>query len=149
MNERFAEKMASEQVRVDTRTLADFVGIYCDAHHKDRDRARLVSDAATLGVYGRNSHVLCDECAEHLRYAEKRRAFCPRDPKPFCAHCDTHCYRDEERVWQREMMRFSGPRSVFHGHAVDGIKHVIAARKWRREMEQNAADAAQTEREDS
>lgn len=134
MNERFAEKMAEEQVRKDTRTLGDFVSIYCDGHHRKARRARIESDAAELGVYGRRPPVLCEECAEHLRYAEKRRAYCPKDPKPFCAHCDTHCYRDEERAWQREMMRYAGPRSWRRGHAIDGVKHVLAARRWRREM---------------
>lgn len=140
MNERFAEKMADEQVRTDTRTLADFVSIYCDGHHKDRDRAPLESDAVELGVYGRKKLVLCEECAEHLRYAEKRRAYCPKDPKPFCAHCDTHCYKSDERTWQQGMMRYSGPRSVWRGHAIDGVKHALEARKYRREM-QNRKEA--------
>lgn len=149
MIERFAEKMAEEQVRKDTRTLGDFVSIYCDGNHKGRARTLFVSDAAELGVYGRKPPVLCDECAEHLRYAEKRRAYCPKDPKPFCAHCDTHCYRPEERAWQQVMMRYAGPRSVWHGYAIEGVKHALEARKYRREMERQAAMAAQTEREDS
>lgn len=130
MNEKFAEKMGDAQVRKDTKTLADFVSIWCDARHSDLERRPIESDAATLGVYGRKPPVLCDECAEHLRYAEKRRAYCPKDPKPFCAHCDTHCYKADEREFNREMMRFAGPRSMFRGHAIDGIKHVIASRKY-------------------
>lgn len=149
MNERFAEKMAEEQVRKDTHTVGDFVSIYCDGHHKDRERSAIVSDAAELGVYGNKPPVLCEECAEHLRYAEKRRAYCPKDPKPFCAHCDTHCYRSEERAWQQDMMRYAGPRSVWRGYAIQGMKHAVAARKHRIEAEQRAATAVQTEREDS
>lgn len=149
MNERFVQKMAEEQVRKDTRTLADFVSIYCGGHHRERDRSPVVSDAAELGVYGRKPPVLCDECAEHLRYAEKRRAYCPKDPKPFCAHCDTHCYKSDERSWQQGMMRYSGPRSVWHGYAIEGVKHALEARRYRRETEHEAAPAAQTEREDS
>ena len=75
---------------------------------------------------------LCEQCAAHLAYGEKRRAFCPKDPKPFCANCDVHCYRNEEREWQRQMMRYSGPRSVLHGHAIDGIRHVLETRRHRR-----------------
>jgi len=149
VDERFAEKMADAQVRKDTRTLGDFVGIYCDGHHKDRERTAVASDAAELGVYGSKPPVLCAECADHLRYAEKRRAYCPKDPKPFCAHCDTHCYRSEERTWQQGMMHYAGPRSVWHGYAIEGMKHAAAARKYRREAEQRAATAVQTEREDS
>lgn len=133
MNERFRERMTDAQVRTDTRTLGDFVGIYCKGNHADRARMAIASDAASLGVYGRKAPVLCDECAEHLRYAEKRRAYCPKDPKPFCAHCDTHCYKSEEREWQRSMMRYSGPRSIWHGYAIDGVKHALEAWKYRKQ----------------
>ena len=94
---------------------------------------------ATLGIYGRKRPVLCAECEAHLAYGEKRRAYCPHDPKPFCAHCETHCYRPEEREWQREMMRYSGPKSWRKGHAIDGIKHVLESRKFKRELERRAA----------
>lgn len=146
MNERFAERMRDDKVAHDTRVLADFVSIHCDGHHRDRAREAAATDGAALGLYGRKRPVLCTECTEHLAYAEKRRAYCPKDPKPFCSHCDTHCYRPEEREWQRAMMRYAGPRSWRRGHAVDGIKHVLEARKHRKEMErQSLAGAADTE----
>ncbi|MBI5231864.1 MAG: nitrous oxide-stimulated promoter family protein [Coriobacteriales bacterium] len=129
MNEKFATKMRDPKVRKDTRTLADFTQIWCANHHADRERVPVVSEAAELGVYGTHAPVLCEECAEHLRYAEKRRAYCPMDPKPFCAHCDVHCYKADERAFQQEMMRFSGPRSMTKGHFIDGVKHMIESRK--------------------
>ncbi len=132
MNERFVASMSDGKVRHDTRLLGDFVAIYCKGTHTDRTRVPLASDAQALGVYGRRSPVVCDECADHLRYAEARRAYCPKDPKPFCAHCDTHCYRPAEAEWQRQMMRYAGPKSMWHGHAVDGIKHMLEGRKWRK-----------------
>ncbi len=141
MNDGFVEKMRDADVVHDSRLLADFVQIFCDEHHGTSARSLVTTDGASLGVYGRKTPTLCAECEEHLAYAENRRAFCPKDPKPFCAHCDTHCYREEERIWQREMMRFSGPKSWRKGHAVDGIKHVLSARKWRREMERRSAEA--------
>lgn len=139
MADRFAERMTDRQVRADTRIVSGLGAIYCAGNHPDRTRTKLESDASALGVYGRRVPVLCDECAAHLRYAEKRRAYCPRDPKPFCAHCDTHCYKVEESEWQRQMMRYAGPRSMFHGYAIPGIKHALEARKWRREMARRAA----------
>ena len=138
MNERFAQAMVDEQVAKDTRTVADFIGIYCRGNHRDRARSAVESDATTLGVYGRKRPVICADCVGHLRYAEKRRAYCPKDPKPFCAHCDTHCYSASELEWQRQMMRYSGPRSALHGYAIEGIKHALEARKWRREMARRA-----------
>ena len=139
MNERFAERMQDTQVRHDTVLLADFVQIWCDGHHPHAPRHSVTTDAAELGVYGRKVPLLCEECGGHLAYAEKRRAFCPQDPKPFCAHCETHCYKPDEREWQRLMMRYSGPKSWRRGHAVDGIRHMLEGRKWKREMERRAA----------
>lgn len=131
MDERFAGRMRDPKVAHDARVLADFVCIWCDGHHADRPRTAAETDATKLGTYGRKRHVMCAECAAHLAYAEKRRAYCPKDPKPFCAHCDTHCYVSAEREWQREMMRYSGPRSWSRGHAIDGIKHLLEARRHR------------------
>lgn len=132
MSERFAEKMHDPEVIKDTRLLGDFSVIYCRGVHTDAVRMPLVSDGAELGVYGDALPVVCAECAELLRYAEKRRAFCPKDPKPFCSYCDTHCYKPDMREQVREVMRYAGPRSMLHGHAVDGIKHLIEGRKHKR-----------------
>lgn len=139
MSDRFAEHMSDKQVAHDCTVLADFVQIWCDGHHEDQTRKRAETDAARLGVYGRKTPNLCSECEAHLAYGEKRRAYCPKDPKPFCAHCDTHCYKSDERAWQQQMMRYSGPRSWRKGHAVDGVKHVLQARKWRKEIAKRAA----------
>jgi hypothetical protein len=140
MGDRFAERMADSHVRSDTRVVAGLATIYCRGTHADRSRMPLVSDAASCGVYGRRTPVLCAECADHIRYAEKRRAFCPKDPKPFCAHCDTHCYRPEEAEWQRQMMRYAGPRSMLHGYAIPGIKHALEARRWKKKMASKATN---------
>lgn len=140
MNERFAERMKDAKVRADTRIVAGLGSIYCADHHGDRERVRLSSDATSLGVYGKRVPKLCDECAAHIRYAEARRAFCPKDPKPFCAHCDTHCYKADEAEWQRQMMRYAGPRSLVRGYAVPGMKHALEARKWRKKMAAAAAE---------
>lgn len=144
MNDRFAEKMADRHVVKDTVVLGDFIQIWCDGHHSDRTRRRVQTDGAVLGIYGRKYPVLCEECEAHLAYAEKRRAYCPQDPKPFCANCETHCYRSDERDWQRQMMRYSGPKSWRKGHAIDGIKHVLETRKHRKLVEARARAAAST-----
>ncbi len=139
MNERFAQKMEDRDVVKDTTTLGDFIQIWCDGHHRDRARRPVETDGAALGIYGRKRPVLCEECEAHLAYAEKRRAYCNQDPKPFCAHCEVHCYKSDEREWQRQMMRYSGPKSWRKGHAIDGIKHVLEARKYRKRVAAAAA----------
>ena len=131
-DERFAHRGSGKDVVRDTRLLGDFVVIYCRGNHRGAERVRLESDAAALGVYGRTPPVVCESCAELLRYAERRRAICPKDPKPFCSHCDTHCYAPVERESMREVMRYSGPRSITRGHALDSLRHLIARRRARR-----------------
>lgn len=142
MNQRFEAAVRDDAVAGDIRIVAAFAAIYCKAQHRDRTRTFLDSDASELGVYGKKVPVLCDECAAHISYAEKRRAYCPKDPKPFCAHCDSHCYKADESAWQNRMMRFSGPRSVFYGYAIPGMKHALEAVKWRREQKRRDAETA-------
>lgn len=129
MNEKLSQRMADPKVAHDTRLLGDFAVIYCRGNHAGRPRRALVSDGASSGVYGKRPPEVCDDCADLLRYAEKRRAFCPKDPKPFCSHCDTHCYSAEMREAMREVMRYAGPRSVLRGHAIDSVKHAIEGRR--------------------
>jgi len=75
-----------------------------------------------------------------------RRAYWPKDPKPFCSHCDTHCYAPEMRERMREVMRYAGPRSLLHGHAIDGVKHLIEGRKARAAAASAAAGAKEESR---
>ncbi|HEY5468573.1 MAG TPA: nitrous oxide-stimulated promoter family protein [Coriobacteriia bacterium] len=131
MQDRFAEKVSDAKARSDTRLLGDFTRIYCRGVHADAQRTALASDGAGLGIYGRRPPVVCAECAELLRYAEKRRAYCPKAPKPFCSYCDTHCYTADMRERMRAVMRYAGPRSLLHGHAIDGVKHLLEGRRAR------------------
>ena len=142
MNERFAESMRDPGVARDTATVGDLIAIWCDGHHGDLRRRRIETDGARLGIHGCKPPVLCEGCEAHLAYAEKRRAYCPHDPKPFCAHCETHCYTSDERAWQREMMRYSGPRSWRKGHAIDGVRHMLAGARYRTAARKNARAAA-------
>lgn len=130
--------MHDPEVVKDTRLLGDFAAIFCKGNHREAVRVPLSSDGAELGTYGRRLPSVCGECAELLRYAEKRRAACPKDPKPFCSHCETHCYRREMRERMREVMRYAGPRSVLRGHAIDSVKHLLAERRARSEAAGNA-----------
>ena len=153
MSEKFVARMHDEKVLSDTKTVAAFIGIWCDGHHADRPRRPVQTDAAALGSYGRKVPVLCAECEAHLAYAEKRRAYCPQDPKPFCAYCETHCYKSDEREWQQQMMRYAGPRSLLKGHLAAGIKHALDGRAYHKEKQARdraeAVRAATTNQEDS
>jgi hypothetical protein len=144
MSERLQERLRDPLVAHDVRVSGDFVRVYCDGHHVDRDREQLASEGAKLGCY-RRVPVLCADCAGLQTYAEKRRAFCPYDPKPFCSACATHCYAPERREQMREVMRYAGRRVLSHGHPVDGVRHVIAMRRHKAKMARRAArDAARS-----
>jgi hypothetical protein len=132
MLDHFSRRMADPAVRKDTRLLGDFAALYCRGNHRDAEREPLVTSGAALGAYGPKAPIVCEECAELLRYAEKRRAYCPKDPKPFCSHCDTHCYQPEMREHMREVMRYAGPRAFLHGHAIDGVRHLVEGNRARR-----------------
>jgi len=146
MQERFAQRMSDPEVRGDTRLLGDFTAIYCRGRHHDAARGPLVSDGTALGVYGRTAPRVCSECGDLLRYAEQRRAACPKVPKPFCSNCDTHCYKPDMRERVREVMRYSGPRSMFTRHALAGIKHLIEGRT-ARNLARRAVAATETDKE--
>ena len=48
--------------------------------------------------------------------------------KTFCSVCKTHCYKPEMRQRIREVMRWSGPRMLFH-HPVLAVRHLVETRK--------------------
>jgi predicted amidophosphoribosyltransferase len=88
----------------DRYVLEQFIGIYCRGKHRTKP------------------DLLCPECADLLAYAAERLERCPRQPKPSCKHCPTHCYRPAYRDRIREVMRYSGKRLLLRGR-LDLIRH--------------------------
>lgn len=104
---------------------------------KDKDIAVLEKMAR---IYCKGQHHtkkgLCPECQEVLDYAVARREKCRYgDNKPFCAHCQSKCYKPSIQEEVRKIMRYAGPRSIFYVphlvilHAIEGIKHKKKAKK--------------------
>lgn len=93
-----------------------------------------------IRLYCRKNHggnELCPECAALEAYARQRSEKCPfMETKTFCSNCKVHCYKKDMREKIREVMRFSGPRMIFH-HPVMAIRHVIESKKEKRRMEKN------------
>ena len=86
-----------------------------------------------IALYCRAKHGsktgLCADCAALDTYARQRSDRCPfMETKTFCSNCKVHCYQPEMRERIREVMRFSGPRMLFH-HPVMALRHVIETRK--------------------
>ena len=87
------------------KTVKAMIRIYCKAHHR--------------------SSGPCEQCTELSQYAERRLANCPfQEQKPTCGKCAVHCYKPEMRRKIIEVMRFSGPRMMFH-YPVLAIAHLI------------------------
>ena len=86
------------------KTVKAMIRIYCRAHHQ------------TSGW--------CEQCAELSEYAERRLLNCPfQEQKPTCGKCTVHCYKPQMQKKIIEVMRFSGPRMMFH-HPVLAIAHL-------------------------
>lgn len=109
-----------------------------DSTQSKREREKqIVSEMIRL--YCRKRHGtrtgLCPECAELDAYARTRSDRCPfMETKTFCSNCKVHCYKPEMREKIREVMRFSGPRMLFH-HPVMAVRHVIESKREQKRME--------------
>ncbi len=68
----------------------------------------------------------CAACDTLLAYACTRLNRCPfGENKPACQRCTVHCYKPAMRAKMREVMRFSGPRMLFH-YPLDALRHLCA-----------------------
>lgn len=92
-----------------------------------------------ISLYCRKNHRtkngLCSECRELDDYAKLRSEKCPfMETKTFCSNCKVHCYKPEMREKIRKVMRFSGPRMIFH-HPIPAIRHIIETKKEKKRLE--------------
>ncbi len=98
---------------------------------------------AMVKIYCRKNHncpkgTVCQSCADFLEYAQKRLARCPfKEQKPACGNCTIHCYKKEMQARARKIMRYAGPRMIWHHpsmalyHLLDGRKKVPDLRSYR------------------
>lgn len=110
------KKISEEKYQSETKAVNLMIALYCHKKHKSK------------------KGVLCPECKELKEYCEYRLSLCPwGDKKPFCSNCSIHCYNKEHRERIREVMRFSGPRMLFH-HPILAIRHVKETIKQKRKL---------------
>ncbi len=68
---------------------------------------------------------LCDSCRELLEYATRRLKHCRYGAaKPTCRKCPIHCYRPDMQARIQAVMRWAGPRMLFH-HPLAAVKHLL------------------------
>ena len=100
-----------------------------------------------IALYCRKNHKtpkgqLCSECADLDAYAAARVDHCPHmETKTFCSNCRTHCYKPEMREKIRSVMRWAGPRMLFHDPVV-AIKHAVSVMKEKRKLKKENGPAA-------
>ncbi len=96
--------------------VSQMISLYCKKNHKTKNG-------------------LCPDCAALAEYARARSDKCPfMETKTFCSNCKVHCYKPEMREKIRAVMRFSGPRMLFH-HPIAAIRHVIETKKEKKTIE--------------
>ena len=87
---------------------------------------------AMIQIYCRGQHDsgdLCEDCSNLWKYASERLEKCPYGlEKPTCQSCPIHCYKAEMRRRIKDVMRYAGPRMIWH-HPVMAIRHLIHNRK--------------------
>ncbi|MGI6019000.1 MAG: nitrous oxide-stimulated promoter family protein [Marvinbryantia sp.] len=107
-----------------------------DIQTKREREKQLVSQM--IALYCKKQHggkSLCPDCAALDAYARQRSDRCPfMETKTFCSNCKVHCYKPEMREKIRAVMRFSGPRMLFH-HPVIAIRHMIETQKEKKRLE--------------
>lgn len=98
------EKKISRKLQHERRIVADMIALYCRKKHSTRE--------------------LCDDCRALTEYADCHTLACPKmAEKTFCSQCKSHCYRQDMRERIREVMRFAGPRIIFH-HPIAALRHL-------------------------
>ena len=98
------------------KVVREMIRLYChDLHHSERG-------------------CLCKECEELADYAVMRCDKCPfMENKTFCSNCKVHCYEPKKREQIRKVMRYAGPRMIFH-HPVMAIHHVVSSKMEKRRL---------------
>lgn len=113
-----AKNVESKRER-EKQLVSQMIALYCKKRHHSKEQ-------------------LCPVCAELDAYAKQRSDKCPfMETKTFCSNCTVHCYRPEMRQKIREVMRFSGPRMMFH-HPWTAMRHVIETKKEKHKLEGNS-----------
>ena len=83
---------------------------------KIENEKKVVSLMIRIYCRGREGHAeLCPDCRALEAYAHARLDRCPfGEEKEMCNFCRVHCYSPAQRTKIREVMRYSGPRMIFH-----------------------------------
>lgn len=97
--------MKKSRIQREKEVLRKMVNIYCVGHA--------------------HSNNTCENCRQIIEYAELRLDACKfGENKVFCSKCTVHCYNTEMRISIKKIMRYSGPRMLFHDPII-ALKHIL------------------------
>jgi len=83
--------------KLELDTIKKMISLYCQAKHGGSDQE------------------LCPECSKLCTYAKQRMDKCVYgDNKPVCSQCPVHCYKPAMREEVKKVMRYAGPRIMWH-----------------------------------
>ena len=110
-----------DRIADEKRVVALMIRMYCRRHCRQQGRTakadRIDARHTTNG--------LCPECSALLDYALRRLDSCRfENGKPSCRKCPVHCYRADMRERIRTVMRWAGPRMIFH-HPLAATRHLL------------------------
>lgn len=90
------------------------------------EEQRVIRQMIQLYCRKKEGHTtLCDNCRELLEYATRRLEHCRYGAtKPTCRKCPIHCYRPDMQARIQAVMRWTGPRMLFH-HPLAAVKHLL------------------------
>lgn len=90
------------------------------------EEQRVIRQMIQLYCRKKEGHTtLCDNCRELLEYATRRLEHCRYGAtKPTCRKCPIHCYRPDMQARIQAVMRWAGPRMLFH-HPLAAVKHLL------------------------
>ncbi len=107
-----------------------------DISRKRSQEKEMVTKMIQIYCHGRHhtKNAMCSECQELSDYANMRSNKCPfMETKTFCSNCKVHCYKTDMRNKIKEVMRYAGPRMIFH-HPVAAIRHLVLTKKEKRNI---------------
>lgn len=110
-----------DRIADEKRVVALMIRMYCRRHCRQQGRTAKADRTGTR----QNTRQICPECAALLDYAHRRLDSCRfGNGKPSCRKCPVHCYRADMRERIRTVMRWAGPRMIFH-HPLAATKHLL------------------------
>lgn len=128
-----------DRIADEKKVVALMIRMYCRRHRRQQGHNGKNSQTSQTSQTSRTTDTdqtartdarhttngLCPECAALLNYALRRLDSCRfGNGKPSCRKCPVHCYRADMRERIRTVMRWAGPRMIFH-HPMAATRHLL------------------------